>query len=143
MTATRSSQEEISYRKARKSAPQNCPFCEVRVSSDSYVDQSDNFFIIKNNFPYSLWEAQGVDDHLMVIPKKHILSLKELSPEQSKEYVDILKKYEDQNYNVYLRSINSSTRSVLHHHTHLLKTDNKHRKFVILFKWPMYIRMSF
>jgi diadenosine tetraphosphate (Ap4A) HIT family hydrolase len=143
MTALRSHKHERQYKDYRKRETDSCPFCDVTPKSNSYVEETATFLVVRNNFPYTLWEGQGVDMHLMVVPKEHTNTLSDLSDAQSKEYLELLQKYEENGYNLYMRSLDSTTRTVAHHHTHLIKTDNKMRKFLLMLKWPKYIRASF
>ena len=143
MTALRSHKEEKRYIALRKVTTDGCPFCNLTPKNPTFIEETPNFVVVSNNFPYSLWEGQGVVEHLMVVPKKHITSLKALSIAESKEYLDILTKYEESDYNIYTRSQNSVTRTVSHHHTHFIKLDHKKRTFLFMLKWPSYIRASF
>lgn len=142
MTATRSTQEEKRYKRYLKHHDGICPFCESASQTPALTEESTNFLVVKNSFPYSIWDGQSVKEHLMVVPRKHTDSLAGLSLQQSKEYLDILRKYEESGYNIYTRSLNSTTRSITHHHTHLIKTNHKTHKLLILARWPFYIRGS-
>lgn len=142
MTATRSTKEEKQYRSYRKNAPHSCPFCDISPSSPSFIEETANFVVINNTFPYSMWDGQSVVEHLMVVPKVHTNTLRNLTAAQSKEYLDILRQYEEYGYNVYTRSQQSVTRSIVHHHTHFIKTNNQERSLLILLRRPFYLRGS-
>lgn len=142
MTATRSRKEEKiykAYQKQRKT--DTCSFCEINKSSDQYVDSTKYFKIIRNIFAYSIWDGQKVVDHLMITPIKHSDNLANMKPEEKIEYVDILAKYEALGYNVYARAPSSIIKSVVHQHTHLIKTEGESKKFVLLIRRPWYLRI--
>jgi diadenosine tetraphosphate (Ap4A) HIT family hydrolase len=144
MTATRSTHEEYLYRKQRQNeANGTCPFCSIHKGHTQYVEETRYFKIIRNRTPYSIWDGQGVMDHLMIIPKKHTDKLGDLSSKARVEYVDLIDKYESKAYNLYARAPASKVKSVSHHHTHLIQLDNKERSFIFLVRKPFYIRLSF
>lgn len=141
MTAPRSRHEESIYRKHLKTAKaEACVFCAIQKGDDQYVEETEYFKVIKNNFPYSLWDGQTVVDHLMITPKKHTDSLKSMKSAEKVEYVDLLEKYEKQGYNVYLRAPVSVIKTVVHQHTHLIKTEGGPKKLVLHMRKP-YIRV--
>ena len=61
-------------------------------------------FLIKNRFPYSIWDGQIVVDHLMITPKEHTDNLSGTPDKGKIEYLDIIKKFEDKGYNIYARA---------------------------------------
>ena len=142
MTATRSTAEERRYQRLRKQdAGADCPFCAIHSGHEQFVDETEHFRIILNRTPYSLWDSQGVVDHLMIVPKKNIDRLSGLPKAAMAEYTKILGNYEDQGYNIYARSPGSKTKSVIHQHTHLIKLSGRKTKFLLMAKKP-YIRIS-
>ena len=141
MTATRSRHEEKQYKESlQKSRDNGCPFCAITVTSDQIVEDGVAHKVIHNIFPYSLWDGQRVADHLMVVPKKHTDSLKSLTSREKIEYVDILSKYESRGYNVYARASQSTSKSIVHQHTHLIKLTSRTPRFVLLLRKP-YLRL--
>lgn len=141
MTATRSRREELHYKDSlRQSRGDGCPFCAITTDTERVVESGRNFFVIHNIFPYSLWDGQYVIDHLMVVPKRHINSLSALKTREKAEYVDILGQYESNGYNIYARAPQSTTKSVPHQHTHLIRLNGKRPRFVLLSHKP-YIRL--
>ena len=141
MTATRSRREEKHYKGSlHRSRNDGCPFCAITAGSDQLVEDGTAHKVIRNIFPYSLWDGQRVIDHLMVVPKKHTDSLSSLKSREKTEYVDILSKYESRGYNVYARAPQSTSKSVLHQHTHLIKLSGKTPRFILLLRKP-YIRI--
>lgn len=145
MTAIRSRRETKIYEQQLKTrSPASCPFCTIQDqdSGKQVVAATKSFSIIKNIFPYSLWDSQGVADHLMIVPKKHIVTLSKLTDSEALEYAKLLIKYEEQGYNVYSRAPGSVLKSVLHQHTHLIRPKGNPRKLVFLLRKP-YIRFIF
>jgi len=143
MTATRSTKEEYHYRKVRRNiSDTECPFCVIKKGDIPYIEETKFLKVIRNSFPYSIWDGQGVLDHLMIVPKVHTDKLGNLGPEASVEYIKLIDKYESLGYNLYARAPSSKIKSVVHQHTHLIKLDNTVRRFVFLLRKPFYIRLS-
>lgn len=74
--------------------------------------------------------------HLMVIPKKHVAHLSNLPATERHAIMDLIAKYEEHGYDVYLRSPVNPTRSVTHQHTHLIKTEKKLSNFIFFIARP-------
>lgn len=108
-----------------KKFPRNgdCQFCNF--PSEQIIWQSDSFLIVRNKFSYEVFDMCAVEDHLMLIPKKHTDNLSALLSAERVEFIDILTDYESKEYNVYFREPKSSVKSVDHHHTHLLKLGDR------------------
>lgn len=62
-----------------------CPFCNQEIVNKQKIFETENFAIIDNINPLVEW-------HLMVIPKFHIRSEKEISEKLLKEYMLICQK---------------------------------------------------
>lgn len=73
----------------------------------------------------------------MVIPKRHVVSLSELTPDEKKSYVDVVGAYDDNGYSVYARAPKNIIKSVVHHHTHLLRLGHKRSKFILFLDKPL------
>lgn len=123
MNARRSAVHAQAYETYLNSLDQEvaCPFCSISIENPQYINETDNFWIIQNRFPYDTWEGQAVLSHLMIVPKVHLTSLKYLSESESKEFILLLADYEHSGYNVYARTASSKTRSIKHQHTHLIQ----------------------
>lgn len=74
-----------------------------------------------------------------MVPKRHVLSLKELTDEEKLDHMNIIAAYEAEGYNIYARSVDSSTRSVPHQHTHLIKASGKRAKAVLFLQKPYFL----
>jgi len=140
--ATRSRKEMLKYRKYRKTLnpKDNCVFCSPKERGNRTVQETKNFWVLRNIFPYSHWDSQGVSDHLMIVPKVHIVSLSNLKSHEIIEYFELMSSYELQGYNIYARPPISSMKSVVHQHTHLIKLDGVSKKLFLYAKKP-YIRI--
>lgn len=141
MAATRSRKEEIKYKKYLKTLePNHCVFCnpkhEVLLKTTKY------FKIIENKFPYSIWDGQTVEAHLLVVPLKHIDSVAHFTKPMIEEYHKILSEYDQAGYNVYARAPASKIKSITHQHTHLIKSVGRPKRFIVLLRKPMYIRIA-
>lgn len=129
------------YRKTRNiyashPIPTNCNFCDLGEMTPQIVYESTHCFVIPNRVFYDIWELREVTDHLMVIPKEHAMSLQELMPEARLDIMNVLAKYEAEHYNIYARTPSSVSRSVVHQHTHLIKTKDDSARGALMMKKP-------
>lgn len=137
---TRNRRESNYYKKYRGILPTGtCQFCDLTADKGEVVQVTEYFWIITNMFPYTSWDDQRVEDHLMIIPKKHTETLSDLTPEEANEYVHLLGSYEARGYNVYARAPQSTIKTVPHQHTHLIKPKGKRIKAMIYVDKP-YVR---
>lgn len=74
--------------------------------------------------------------HYLVVPKDHIKYLDELNHDASKEYIQILKRYEKEGFSIYSRAQQNTIRSETHLHTHLIKTGQLVDRLMIFLKKP-------
>lgn len=139
----RSRAAEKRYLHQRKTTHSNgCAFCDlVKNGGDQVVKKTAHCLIIKNIFGYDIWDGCGVIEHLMIIPQQHTASLADLSHEERVDYMDQLAQFEAQNYSLYARSPGNITKSVTHQHMHLIKIDNRRKKFLLYLHRP-HIRLS-
>jgi diadenosine tetraphosphate (Ap4A) HIT family hydrolase len=144
MTASRSRKQESEYRAYRKKRKPNedCQFCSISSSSNVLIETTEHFRVIKNRFPYSMWDGHKVIDHLLVIPKKHTDTLNDLTDAEAGEYMRLISAYENDGYSVYARAPGSKTKSIVHQHTHLLKASPKTIRGVLFLQKP-YFRITF
>lgn len=103
----------------------------------SMVKETNLFYVISNRVAYDYFEGVPVLDHLMVIPKRHITTLADMTDAEKVEYVTVLGEYEDKDYAVYSRAVESDIRSVEHIYTHLLKIPGKR------VSWQLYIEKPY
>ncbi len=137
-TLHRSKSKEVEYRQylkelARKGVP--CVFCDERYYEQ--IEEFKQFRIINNKFPYTLWDSSVVVAHFMIVPKRHIDSIADFEKKEIVEYHSIASAYERKGYDLYSRGLNSSMKSVLHQHTHLINTDGVKIKGLIYNESPL------
>jgi diadenosine tetraphosphate (Ap4A) HIT family hydrolase len=143
MTAPRSRKETKLYDKYQTTVDRTtCSFCHLKENGEQVIQETEGFLVVRNLFPYSIWDGQKVVDHLMVVPKKHTDSLSDLGAHSAVEYLGIVGAYEKQGYNVYARAPGSHMKSIAHQHTHLIKPVGPPNKFLFLLRKP-YIRVTF
>lgn len=125
------------YVKLAKKPSGVCDFCHPITHANNIITETTHAFVIENRVHYDQWELSRVIDHLLVIPKRHVLHLSELNAEERADIMDIIADYEgNKHYEIYARSPVSVTRSVPHQHTHLIKTDHRPKRGLIFFKKP-------
>lgn len=98
--------------------------------------RDDHVYVVPNLTKYDLWEGHDVEDHLLVIPLRHVGSLDELSETEKLAIIDQASAYEKQGYGVYARGVGVVTRSVTHQHTHLIKTSSMRPRITIFLRRP-------
>lgn len=143
MTASRSRKQSKAYDyhlKYIEPPTQGCAFCKIDENSYQFIGQSTFFKIIRNIFPYSLWDGQEVVDHLMLLPKKHTDSLSQLPDGAAVEFVSLISGYESKGYSVYARAPGSLMKSLAHQHTHLIKAQKNRIRALLYIRRP-YIRL--
>lgn len=113
-------------------------FCALidNPNSQEVIEETAHCLIITNPFGYDIWDGCGVVEHFMIIPKKHTASLNDLSDEEKVDYMDQIAQFEADGYSIYARSPGNKTKSVVHQHTHLIKIDNKPKRWLIFLKKP-------
>lgn len=141
MQRTRASAKKYAnYRKTLKN--DHCQFCElVKSGGDTVVAKTKHCLIIVNKFGYDMWDGCGVVEHLMIIPRRHVTSLSELTTEERVDYMEQLVQHEGDDYSLYARAPGNATKSVTHQHSHLIKIDNKCKKWLLYMQAP-YIMLS-
>jgi diadenosine tetraphosphate (Ap4A) HIT family hydrolase len=120
---------------------QDCIFCDVTPDEPHFIKELKYFKIIHNLFMYSNWDGHGVEEHLLLVPKKHIASLAHLSKPAALEYFDTITAYEEKGYHIYARGAGSHAKTIIHQHTHLIKPkEGQTNKFLLFINKP-YIRL--
>jgi len=128
------------YRAVKKTRTKSsgCGFCgfDDEDKKDELIKSFKHFWLVKNIFPYDFWDDQGVSDHMLLVPRRHIDSVGDMNDEESVEYAKILGTYDKLGYSIYARSSGNVIKSVVHQHTHLLKLDGKEISFMVYSKKP-------
>jgi diadenosine tetraphosphate (Ap4A) HIT family hydrolase len=122
-------------------ASDECQFCLLSKDDSGFVKESKYFWVIKNKFPFSVWDYRDVTDHLMIVPKQHTDTLSSLSSQAALEFVNLVSDYEASGYSIYARAPSNPVKSVIHQHTHLIKGGNKRQRFLVYINKP-YVRLS-
>lgn len=127
MKSFRTRKNQIAYDRYRAALPPDalCAFCSLKPGDEQFISESTHFKVVRNRFPYDSWDAHKVAEHIMLVPKQHTDTLKDLSFIESKEYIEIISNYEFEGYNIYARTPGSNAKSVIHQHTHLIKFHPK------------------
>lgn len=143
MTAVRSRKQVIAYRRHQRTLPagRSCDFCQIDAGYEQFLRETKHFKIIRNIFAYSLWDSTAVRDHLMIVPKQHTDTMADFTTDEAMEYVHLLAEYESQGYNVYARAPQSTIKSVVHQHTHLIKGMGPRKRFILFWRKP-YVRVA-
>lgn len=135
ITRKRSSQRR--YTAHLKTAEKNtCEFCSFSANSPQVVEDLSLFWVVRNIFGYDTWDGCGVEDHLMILPKRHIDSIDHFTHKEVLEYMRTLQKYEVKGYSMYSRAAENITKSIIHQHTHFIKLDNKRKKALFYLRRP-------
>ncbi len=111
-----------------------CDFCGFHTEHKEVQEELDYFWIVINPYGYQIWDECRVEEHLLLIPKRHIHSLSELTTKEMVQYTRVISEREENGYSVFTRPMGGKTRSVLHLHTHLIKTSPK------LIRWIFFLR---
>lgn len=120
-----------------------CTLCnDYENSKGRIVAENGTMFLMANRVKYDMFEGQRVADHLMIMPKRHVETLADFTEAEKIDQMTILGDYEKQGYDVYARGVGNIMRSVKHQHTHLIKTVNKHAKFLLYMEKP-YVVIDF
>jgi diadenosine tetraphosphate (Ap4A) HIT family hydrolase len=114
---------------------EGCPFCEPDVVANALFE-NEFVYIVPNLTQYDLWELHDVEDHLLLIPKRHVETLGELSQNERLAVMDVAAEYEGKGYNIYARGVDFVKRSVKHQHTHLIKVSNKKPRLALFLQRP-------
>ena len=140
-TLHRSRKDELSYRHYLKSHVQPkgiCVFCELKGDDHQIIREFPQFYVIKNIFPYSVWDSSIVRDHLMIVPKRHIESTSKFSDKETLEHHKITAIYEKNGYDLYSRGVSSTMKSVQHQHTHIIKTTGEQIRGLVFMDKPFF-----
>lgn len=129
----RDSETQKRYQKyvSKKPADAPCEFCEFTPNHDQVLKDEGTFWVTQNIFPYTVWDSYFVDEHLMLVPKRHVDSIGKFTEAELKVFGKVLGRYEDNGYSVYGRSATNGSKSVAHQHTHLIKVSSRRIKVLV------------
>ncbi|MGB4768319.1 MAG: hypothetical protein WBP22_03610 [Candidatus Saccharimonas sp.] len=98
-----------------------CDLCNIETSASKIIAEYPLFMVITNAFPYAIWEGGLLNEHLMLVPKRHTESIATFTPEENAEFLQLLSEYDQQGYSYYGRAAGSPYKSIPHQHTHLMQ----------------------
>src|SRR5690606_28572825 len=84
---------------ADKKSEGSCPFpsCQGR-NGQMILRENDTMYVIANRVPYDMFEGRRVEDHLMVIPKRHVETIADFTDQEMIDQMTIIGEYESQRY---------------------------------------------
>lgn len=99
---------------------ENCDFCKAS-ETDQCLKKTEYFYILSNRYPYQ-------DNHIMLLPKRHINSELEFTAEEEKALFEIHKSiikafYKEFGMCFYFARENTPDQSMWHWHRHYMPTD--------------------
>lgn len=118
----------------------SCPFCFPKAKE--IIKEGKYFRIFKNIFGYDIWDRHQVTKHLMLIPKKHLVTLKNLSKPAQMEYFKFYNEYLKKGFNIFTRPNSSQTKTKTHFHTHLIQTSDKLYQEISFVADPYYLKIK-
>lgn len=118
-----------------------CAFCHLNDATINPVKrriirQTEHAVVVDNIFPYRIWEMHNVVEHFMVLPKRHVTSMDQLTLAERLDIMDLFCTFEAIGYSVYLRAPQNARRTVSHIHAHLIKIDAQKPKVGLYLKRP-------
>lgn len=116
-----------------------CTYCNDPTFKKRTVKETDTMRLIYIRTKYDIFEGRPVEDHFMIVPKRHIESLGESTEQEKLELLMLVSEYEIKGFNVYMRGAGSVSRSVEHQHTHLIKLKEKRTKFLLYIAKPYHL----
>ena len=102
--------QSIRYIKRQQQENLGCPFC-VGSGIRGVIETTEHMIVIENHVPFNVFDGSIVDKHYMVLPKEHRTRLLDFTEAERMEYIELVSKYEDENFDVYTRSTQSKSRS--------------------------------
>jgi diadenosine tetraphosphate (Ap4A) HIT family hydrolase len=140
---TKGRKSELAYRKYRKQHKDDktCVFCRIVPGHPEFIEEGKYFKLIVVLYSYQFWDEQDVEDQIMLVPKKHVESIRDLPLGAADEFLAYVGIYEEKGYSVYARAPGSATKSQPHQHTHLIKTKGKRKRLIIYSKKPFMLFM--
>lgn len=113
-----------------------CTFCTLEGEIDLFEKPSKHFVLLEARWGYDFWDMFGVEEHLMLVPRRHTDTISEFNEKELLEYSKRIQEFEANGYNVYLRAPASGQKSVAHQHTHFIKPYGKRKKIVVYLQKP-------
>lgn len=115
-----------------------CVFCNIDNNKveNTIIEETNNFYVIP-------CVGALVEGYLLIVSKRHIFSMSQLSIEEQKDYINLLNKYREKFKSIYNKypiifehgssnnKTNKSANSVFHAHTHIVNHEFSDEKNII------------
>lgn len=98
-----------------------CDFCHLDTSASKLLADYPLFMVVTNAFPYATWDGGHLDEHIMLVPKRHVESIAQFTSREQLEFSRLLADYDQAGYSFYGRAAGSQYKSIPHQHVHLMK----------------------
>lgn len=70
-----------------------CPFCKEGLKDQKIIRELNDIVVIENMFPYERKYDLKVEKHLLIIPKRHVQSIAELTKDEYRAMLDMESEY--------------------------------------------------
>ena len=113
---------EIKYRKNLKTTKGlGCAFCADRLKETKrkVLAENDSMLLLENDFPYKKWSNLTVKKHLLIVPKRHVIKMQDMTTAEKTDLAHIMATSDAMGYSFYIRSYSDKYRSIGHIHGHL------------------------
>lgn len=110
-----------------------CKFDKKRIEN-TIIEETENFYVMPTL-------GSLVDGYVLIVSKKHINSMNELTGKEKEEYFNLLSKYYNRFAEVYGKNpivfehgtidTNNTASSVIHAHTHIVNHKYKNQEFMV------------
>lgn len=134
--SNRSRHKQRAYNDHRMETGGVCEFCEFSPKTPHYIESNKYFWVVENLWGYDIWDDMHVDNHLMIVPKRHIVGLHEFHKQEVELFFKLVRKYEKKGYSLYARAPSDPQKSVIHQHTHLIRLGETRTKFKLHIRRP-------
>lgn len=127
--SSRTLRKQVRYLRAKK--PAGCSFCQLANEPDSkqaqeqIIERATHFFVIQNLYGYALWDGSPVEEHLLLVPNRHIDTISALDGEELAEWSQLARDYERRGYSLYARAAQNKAKSISHQHAHLVRVGDR------------------
>lgn len=99
----------------------NVPCALCYVENHRLINAAKTMLVVENMYPYEYYDGRAVREHFMIVPRRHLNSLHDMTKRERKDYWNLLAQFQDSRYASLTRSNGDPKRSVpLHLHTHLI-----------------------
>jgi diadenosine tetraphosphate (Ap4A) HIT family hydrolase len=133
----RNRSQQSLYAKYLDSESVSCGFCSLEPSR--IVRLYEHMAVIKNQYPYSYWDACAVVEHLLIVSVTHVTKLDMLSSDARAELHTVIDEFVSQGYSAYLRPAGSPSSSMAHFHCHLCGLVSPRISFQIFSRRPYWL----